>query len=168
MPRQLLLSYFAVALLSFSGHACGGDSVAADLKSLEQRVRAEFKDTGEELQFEYPDGYPNTLVVNYRTRKFWVHGQSKIGKFSDMPYETTGPGFQGFQLKLSLQKAGEVNTAATPQTLSQPYWKTFLDVRPLKGTDKQVFCRLSYGNRVDQKQFALAKNLILNLDKDAR
>ena len=168
MLRRLLLSYCIVDLLSLSGHACGEDSVAPDLKLLERWIRTEFKDAGEGLHFEYPDSEPNTLVVNYRTRKFLVHGQSKIGRFSDVAYETTGPSFQGFQLKLSLQESGAVNTAATPQTLSRPYWKTFLDVRPLKGTDKQVFCRLSYGSQVDQNQFALAKKIILNLDKDPR
>ena len=119
------------------------------LRGIEAKIRKSLPNHSEMIRCEYPEGQ-GALIVNYKTRPFVVYGQSRIGKYHDQPHETVGPSYQGFRWRLTLQDAGTVNAAATPQTLQRPYWKTRLDVYPLKGTDKQLFSGLSYGSRVEQ------------------
>ena len=119
------------------------------LRRIEERMRAAFADLGMELTFEYPQN-SQSLIVNYRTRKFMVHGQFRNGEFHEQAHEAVGPSSSGFRLQLHLQEAGVVNAAAVPHTMRETYWTTDLDVRLLKGTAKQVYLALSYGSRVDQ------------------
>jgi hypothetical protein len=130
-----------------------GDVLKADddalLHELEQTIRTALPELEQDLEFEYPTS-SRSLVVNYRTRTFMVHGQSRSGEFDEQAHETIGPGHTGFQLKLHVQDAGAVNAAVVPATIRGPYWATDLDVHLLEGTDKQVYAGLSYGSRVDE------------------
>lgn len=86
---------------------------------MEKRIRAALPEIEKGLGFEYAKSTPS-LVVNYRTRKFLVHGQSRSGEYDEEIHETVGPGYDGFQLTIHLQQAGAANAASVPQTIRKP------------------------------------------------
>lgn len=133
------------------------------LSRIEKSIRAALTEIEDELSFEFQKSLPNTLVVNYRTQSFMVHGQSKRGEYTEKAHETVGPGYRGFQLRLTLEEAGFINDAGVPQTSREPYWTTYLDTRLLKGTDVQVFCGLSFGRQVDQELLRQVRKVITDL-----
>lgn len=92
-----------------------------------------------------------TVKIMHATQNFKIHGVSKSGEISPEPHDEVGPGARGFILTLHIQPKGEVNQAATPQTLRRPYWLTDLDVTPLGKSDHQIYWGLSYGARTDAK-----------------
>lgn len=71
------------------------------------------------------------------------------GEISKEAHDELGPTFKGFVLKIRNQQRGEINQAVTPQTLHRPYWRTYLEVTPVKGTEEQLYWGLSYGSRTD-------------------
>jgi len=99
----------------------------------------------------------SSLIISYRKRKFMVHPSLMTGERSEKAIEMDGPDYRGFILRLFLEPAGTINQAETPQTLIEPYWKTYLDVSIIKDTDKQFYWSLSYGNRTSK---ALIDSLI--------
>lgn len=117
------------------------------LLRLETRLRMALKDLGPDVRYLYPAG-PGTLEVHFKTRRFLVHSSSMTGEFSEEAHPRTGPSHRGFLLRVSLQKAGEANQAVTPQTLNEPYWRTFLDVAAAPGAPSQLFWGFSYGGGV--------------------
>ncbi len=146
MKRLLVLITCCLALCSSAVRAQGTEQLDdGHLRRIEKSIRAALAEIEDELSFEYRKSLPDTLVVNYRTRTFMVHGQSKRGEYTEKAHETVGPSYRGFRLRLTLEEAGFINAAGVPQTSRQPYWTTYLDTRLLKGTDVQVFCGLSYG-----------------------
>jgi hypothetical protein len=104
------------------------------------------KDLDPNLTFSY-DRNPPSLVVRYQTRKFMVHGRSKIGKVSEKAHETEGPSYKGFLMRIYLEERGQIRAAVIPQTLRQPYWDTDLNIVELPGDQKQLYWTLSYGVR---------------------
>ncbi len=163
--KRLLFSIFycGVIGLHFAHAQSPKPPEDANLHRIEKSIRSELAEIEEELSFEYSKSYPGTLYVNYRTRMFMVHGQSKRGEYTEVAHETIGPSYRGFRLRLTLEDAGTINAAQVPQTLRQPYWSTFLDTRLLEGTDQQVFCGLSYGSRVDPELLKRVKKVITDL-----
>ena len=85
------------------------------------------------------------------------------GEWSTNMFEEIGPGFKGFVLRVQLQKLGEVNQAMTPQTLQEPYWRTFIEVTPVAGTTNQIFWGLSSGSSADQDLLAKVKQALESL-----
>ncbi|TWT31240.1 hypothetical protein KOR34_46160 [Posidoniimonas corsicana] len=154
--------FFAIGALA--AHA---EDTATQADSLLQRVeedfRAAFPDLADELRFEYPQHYPSTLVVDYRTRKFTVYGRSMTGEVSEQPHEAVGPTHVGFRLQISVQDDSVVNQAMMPQSLREPYWVTDLSERHPAGTGKQLFCRLSRGGRLDQDVLGRLTTFQINL-----
>jgi len=116
----------------------------------EKSIRIALADIDPEPIFEYPK-HAKSLIVKYRTRKFMIHNGSMIGKYSEKAHEEEGPGYKGFMLTINLQKAGAANQACIPQTIRGPYWRTDLNITVIKGSDKQLYWGLSYGNCVDSK-----------------
>ncbi len=102
------------------------------------------------LSFEY-SAHSNTLLVKYKTRKFMVHGHSKIGQHSEQARQREGPNYRGVLLRIHLQKSGTVNQAMVPQTITEPYWQTDLNITLIDNHDKQLYWALSYGPRTDRK-----------------
>jgi len=120
----------------------------------------------EKLDIKADITYPSdttSLVVSYRTQPYKIHGRSMTGEISPDAYDETGPSFKGFVLRVHLQDKGEVNQAATPQTLREPYWQTHMDVTPLGATQKQIFWALSFGSRTDTKLLAQLMKALTDL-----
>jgi hypothetical protein len=108
-------------------------------------------------------GQTQSLVVRYRPQKFMVHGHSMTGEWSANALERLGPSYTGFVLSVHLQPLGEVNQAVTPQTIQEPYWKTYLNVTPVAGTTNQIYWALSSGSRMDEKVLASLRTALEKL-----
>jgi hypothetical protein len=116
-----------------------------------------------EAKVEYPENSRSVRVL-YLPQSFKVHGRSMTGEIAAVAHDEIGPSFKGFVLTASLQRKGEANQAVIPQTLTDPYWRTNLDVTPLGKTDKQIFWRLSYGSRMDEKILAEIRDKLKSLN----
>jgi hypothetical protein len=111
------------------------------LQQVERRVKSVLAGLAPAPPIEYPE-YAQSLIVRYRPQKFLVHGRSKSGEWSTNVVEEIGPSFTGCVLRIHLERLGEVNQAATPQTIQEPYWQTLLDVTPVAGTTNQTSLHL--------------------------
>ena len=133
------------------------------LQQVEKRLQSALSSLSLPPTVEHADG-GLTLLVRYRTQTFRVHSRSMTGEWSAEATDQTGPSYRGFILRVSLQRLGEVNQATTPQTLQEPYWRTYLDVTPVAGTSWQIYWSLSYGSRIDEPLLALLKKTLQDLE----
>lgn len=114
---------------------------------------------------EYPEHPSSTMIVSYRPREFMVHRGTKIGKLSDEAFETTGPDYRGFILKVHIEELGTVHQAEVPQTVREPYWRTYLGMTVLGGANKQAYWTLSYGSKTDARLLKEIKQAMSELGK---
>ena len=164
MKRLLVVIIWFLAVCSSTVFAQSTEQLDdGHLSRIEKSIRTVLAEIEDELSFEYRKSLPDTLVVNYRTRTFMIHGRSKRGEHTEKAHETVGPSYRGFQLRLTLEEAGFINAAGVPQTSRQPYWTTDLDIRLLKGTELQVYCSLSYGSQVDEALLKQVRKVITDL-----
>ena len=119
---------------------------ATVMAEVEESLRTALADLSPKPTYEHHSR--GSLTVKYKARKFIVHGNTKIGKFSEKAHETDGPSYRGFILTVRIQGAGIINQAMVPQTIRGPYWRTDLDVTRVKDTDFQLYWGLAYGNRL--------------------
>ncbi|GEM_PF-4250874 len=120
--------------------------------ALQSRLEQEFKLLDPKPTFSIPDVYEgSSMTVRYKTREYEIHPQlGKSGGVAETVRTETGPDIDGFILHAHVQTLGQVNQAFTPQTVSRPYWKTFLNVYPVTNDQKQFYIALSYNGRADQ------------------
>jgi hypothetical protein len=146
MTRLIALT----CVLSFSASSLAAEKKEnkpdAALLKAQSVLTAALKDLDPKVTFSYDQNLPS-LVVRYQTRKFMVHGRSKIGKVSEKAHETEGPSFKGFLLRIYLEKKNQIRAAVIPQTLREPYWSTDLNIVELPGDQQQLYWTLSYGVR---------------------
>lgn len=159
---KTLAQFLVVAALG-TGLTAGS---ARENGSIEQRVRDRLRPVLAGLTpaptFEFPEG-SKSLLVYYRPRKFLVHNGSMTGEWSTNVVEEVGPRLTGFVLRIKVEGLGEVNQAVTPQTLQEPYWRTFLDLTPIAGTTNQIYWALSFTGRTDQKMLTKVKQALGSL-----
>jgi hypothetical protein len=92
-----------------------------------------------------------TFKVTYLPQTFKIHPILMDGEIIADARDEIGPSYKGFILDVGLEPKGEVNQLVTPQTRTEPYWHTDVDITPLGQTNKQIFWALSYGSRMDEK-----------------
>lgn len=150
MKKTLL----AVAVMLFQSLSGAPAVVAADdvLASLANRLQALLAVAAPGAEIATNDA--STLTVSYRTQTYKIHGSWMTGEISKEAHDEVGPTFKGFVLTISLQPAGEINQALTPQTLRRPYWQTYIQVTPVHESDKQLYWSLSYGSQTDTNLLA--------------
>jgi hypothetical protein len=114
-------------------------------------LKAEFerilKESAPEAKVAF-DG--ESLVVEYRLRKYLVHGGGEgklpIWEFSEEAYETTGPSGTGIMLKAHVGPGREyLGQRVVPQTTRKPYWNTYLNAYPVKDKNEHLWIELSSG-----------------------
>lgn len=93
----------------------------------------------------------NTFTAKHGTMMFTVHGRFMSGEIRPKAHQEEGPNFKGFLLTVTLEQGHRVNQAATPQTLRQPYWKTYINDPLTEDGENQYWIRFSYGSRLDEK-----------------
>jgi hypothetical protein len=89
--------------------------------------------------------------MRYQTRKFMVYPSGKAGRLGRELVELEGPDDEGILLRVHVQAKGEINQAVVPQTITSPYWKTYLNVYPVGDPEKQIYLALSYRGWTDKK-----------------
>jgi hypothetical protein len=135
---------------------------APTLQQIERAVRPAMAELSPAPAF-VADTDNGILTIEYETRKFMVHNASMTGEWSTEAHEETGPKATGFLLKIYLVNPDEVLQQVTPQTLHQPYWESFLDETPLKGSAKEMSWNLSYGTRTDPALLEKLKQALASL-----
>ena len=160
MNRQLI-----TALVTFSGTiAFASESPDAALVRLAQRLAPVISVLVPAV--EVKTNAPSTLAIVYRAQTYKIHGVSMTGEISKEAHDEVGPTFKGFVLSVQVQPKGEINQAATPQTLREPYWQTYLQLTPLAGSDKQLYWGLSFGSRTDTNLLARIRRKIEDLNEE--
>jgi hypothetical protein len=134
------------------------------LKSIENNIRKALSEIESELAFEYPK-YTSSLVIKYKTRKFMVHTIYKTGRISDEAFETEGPSYKGFLIKIYIEKKGTTHQAIIPQRINEIYWETDLNHTVINNTDRQIHWRISFGVCTDKELLEKIKNIIIDFAK---
>ncbi len=91
------------------------------------------------------------LTVRYQTRKFWVYSRYMTGAIALQPEQEEGPDYQGFLMEISEHPGSYEGQLVSGQTLSEPYWKTYVAAYPTKGENRYLWISLSYGARTDSQ-----------------
>lgn len=100
--------------------------------------------------FEFLRGYEGrTLVVRLKTREYVIHPRTPKGGFAETTVKREGPADDGFLLNAHIQPLGQVNQPVTPQVIREPYWSLFVDVYPVKNTQKQIYFFLAFNESTD-------------------
>jgi hypothetical protein len=103
------------------------------------------------------------LVGQYQTQKFMVHTIYKTGAISEQSREELGPNFQGFLLKLTVQKAAYQGAADWPYGVwHRIYWDTYINEYQLPDKTGYLRLELSYGARSDTKLLSDVRRAIAN------
>ena len=159
MKHSLILAMLAVGCAAFADDSQAPElgQVVAALQPITAALSpaAEVKATG-----------PSSVTISYRTQTFKIHGGSMSGEFAKEAHDEVGPTSKGFVFSVDVQKKGEVNQAATPQTLRRPYWETYIQVTPVSGSDRQLYWGLSYGSRTDTNLLAQIRQAIEHMKED--
>ena len=157
-----LAQFLVVAAVGTSLIAAPAQESRPVLRQVEEQLRPVLAVLTPPPTVEYPE-YSQSLLVCYRPQKFLVHGRSKTGEWFTNVVEQVGPSFTGFVLRIHLERLGEVNPAVTPQTIQEPYWRTFLDVTPIAGTTNQIYWALSSAGGTDEQVLARVRQVLGSL-----
>jgi len=131
------------------------------LVALQARLEMELSQLDPRPVFEIPDDHSgSSLYVRFKTREYQIHASSKGGNVSTNTRTEIGPDEGGFELRAHVQPFGQINQAATPQTISRPYWQTYLDVCPVTNTQKQLYIGLSFKNSTDAALLEKLKSIL--------
>jgi hypothetical protein len=152
---------FALALSALAEQPkVSPDSV---LVALKDRLEHEFQKLDPKPTFEFPDGYEGqSLTVRFKTRNYVVHQRTKMG-FTETTEKREGPSDQGFLLRVHVERLGEPHQAVVPQVIQEPYWDMYLNVYPVKDTQKQVYFCLSYSGGTDRALIEKIKKVMEQL-----
>jgi hypothetical protein len=121
------------------------------LMTLKAKLEQEFQKLDPKPTFEFPDGYDGrSLVVRFKTRDYVVHPRNKAGRIAETTEKHEGPSDDGFLLRAHVQPVGVVNQSVVPQVVRETYWDLYLNVYPVRNTQKQVYFCLSYGGWTDE------------------
>jgi serine/threonine protein kinase len=135
------------------------------LVALQARLEQDLGQLNPRPVFEIPDGHSgSSLYVRFKTREYQIHASSKGGNVSTNTRTEIGPDEGGFELRAQVQPLGQVNQAATPQTISRPYWETYLDVYPVINTQKQLYIGLSFKHSTDAALLEKIKGVLRQLE----
>jgi len=122
------------------------------LVALKASFEKEFHRLEPKPTFEFPHAYVGRqLIVRFKTRQYDVHPQSKVGFVAEDVVKREGPSDDGFLLTASIQSLGGLNQLVTPQTVHEPYWSAYVNVYPVKNTQKQIYFWLAFRGRTDKK-----------------
>jgi hypothetical protein len=151
-----------LAMLTTSGLIAADTTANTELKMVASALQPVLEKLDPRPEVTWPGGSA-TLLIGYKSQMYKIHARSMTGEVFTNTHDALGPSFKGFVLRVHLQNKGEVNQAATPQTLREPYWQTDLDVTPLYRTEKQVFWGLSYGVQTDTNLLAQVRQTMRRL-----
>lgn len=163
----VLLALSAVMLPALAGQQAPPADPA--LIRLQTELTQQLGELQPPVVWEIPrSGNGQSLVVRYRTREYMVYPRAKTGRFGETLERQEGPDHDGLLIRAHVQPSGEVNQAVVPQTIREPYWTTFLNVYPVRGTGKQIYLALSFQGAEDSPLVRKAKQAAERLGVEAR
>ena len=115
-----------------------GKTVLASLKTRLERETRELK-PAPTFDLREKD---KSLAFRYKTRDYLVYPGNKTGRLARDPEKREGPDDDGVFLWVSVQRKGELNQVAVPQTIAEAYWTTYLDIYPIAATEEQFYFTL--------------------------
>jgi len=89
------------------------------------------------------------FVAKAGTMMFTLHNKSKSGEVYADTYRAEGPNFKGFLLRVAVNPGLYQGAAATPQTLQEAYFTTFIDAPATPAGDAHYAVGFSFGSRLD-------------------
>ncbi len=89
------------------------------------------------------------FIAKSGTMMFTLHGKSKTGEIYADTYRAEGPNFKGFLLRVAVNPGLYQGAAATPQTLQEAYFTTFIDAPSTPAGDAHYAVGFSFGSRLD-------------------
>jgi hypothetical protein len=110
----------------------------------------------------------DALKVLFKTRDYVVHPSLPKGGYSVETETRVGPSEHGFLLVARVQELGVVNQLLVPQVVREPYWQTYVNVYPVKNTQKQICFCLSYGGRTQDEILKRIKKAAEQLDVNGK
>ena len=91
------------------------------------------------------------FFAKHGTMPFTVHGRSMTGEISRETHEEEGPNFKGFMLRVSLVDGKYFGQVGVPQTITGPYFPTFIDAPATADGKHHHSVGFSYGSQLDPK-----------------
>lgn len=137
-----MLKYLLPAIL-FITSCFAGEDLGAIEKSVTPVVRKYFPDA--QIKVE-GDSY----VAKRETMEFQVHSRYKSGEIDPKAHAEEGPNEKGFLLQVMRVKGPYEGAAMVPQSLSEPYWTTYVNAVPTADGSGHWHILLSYGVELDQ------------------
>lgn len=140
------------------------------LEALKDRLEYEFENLDPKPTFEIPDIYgDHSLTVRFKTRDYVVHPRkSKTGGFAETTKTSEGPSVRGFLLRVQVERLGLVHQLVVPQVIREPYWYVYVNIYPVKNTQKQLYFCLSYTEGTDQTLVDKMKKVAEHLSPAAK
>ena len=89
------------------------------------------------------------LTAKHGTMLFTVHRELMTGEILEKTHQVEGPNFRGFLLTVSRRNGKYDGQAIVPQTLREPYWRTFIDAPATEDGKGHYVVHFSYGSRLD-------------------
>lgn len=165
MKISLIVTIFLLSITFPSRSAETETSPDPVLTALQAQIERELHELEPMIGVDIPEHYAGkSLILRYKTRKYMVYPGSKSGRLGRELEEKEGPDDEGILLRVHVQAKGEVNQAVVPQTIDEPYWKTFLNVYPIKNAEKQIYVALSYRSRTDKDLISKLKSIAEQVD----
>ncbi|MEX0774398.1 MAG: hypothetical protein WD042_01665 [Phycisphaeraceae bacterium] len=137
--KTLILA--ALAILVLVGIGAVGTPPDDLVERLTDAVRKHCPDASIDLN----EGF----AAMHGTMVYTIHSVSKTGEVSERTYQRKGPNYKGFMLNVSLRDGKYEGAAATPQTLHEHYFATFVDAVPADEGQKYYEIRFSFGSQID-------------------
>ena len=138
MKRRTLI---VAMLLALAGNSMAAPPPERLIKQLNETLRKHCPEAVIEVTKE-------GFTAKYGTIVYTLHNRSKTGEVYPQTYQQEGPNFKGFMLTISLQSGKYGGAAVVPQTLSGPYFPTFLDAVPTEDGKKYYQIHFSYGSQL--------------------
>lgn len=140
MMRNFLVLVSAI----FMAQVCHGGEAERKFQAIATDVLAIVKEAQPEATVTQ-DG--RTLVVQFDTMVYTVHGGSKTGEYSPKTHQETGPKLNGFVIDLSLNPLNPI-AAVAGQTWQTTYWQEFF-WHGHADDEEYIHFIFKFGKRVD-------------------
>lgn len=161
LNRALGLGSIIISLGLLRSEMALAAAIPPALQDLQPRLAAIVKRSQPNATLKW-DEEEEELVGQYQTQPFQVHRTAKSGQISTHAYTEWGPNYQGFLMRLRVDKTPYAGQSADPFGVRhRTYWDEYINEYPLRAGGGSVLrLELTYGSRVDSKLVEQIKDTI--------
>lgn len=147
--------------LAYLFRALAAATMPPALQELQPRLAAVIKGSQPTAILKW-DAEAEELVGQYQTQPFQVHRIDKSGQVSTRADTEWGPNYQGFLMRLRVDKTPYAGQSADPfRVWHRIYWDEYINEYPLSGAQGSVLrLELAYGSRADSKLLEQIKSAV--------